>query len=264
MGSKKEISRLKWLKQFWLFFFGLLLITSCHSLRVERSDYVNIRIDSILTLPGDPVAESIIQPYRMKLSADMNEVLCRSAMALFGGRPESPLTNFCADLVLEESNIYLANTNPGMKIDVAMINRGGLRIPLPEGDILVKTLFELMPFENEIVFLKIKGDLLIRFVDHLASRGGEGVAGMRFGIRDGKAVSPEVHGQPIDPVKEYWLSTSDYIADGGDGSGVLTNATERIGTGIRVRDMFIGHLRKMGKENKMVEAKNDGRVYHVE
>jgi 2',3'-cyclic-nucleotide 2'-phosphodiesterase (5'-nucleotidase family) len=246
--------------------FGLIsfIAISCHSLKVEKSEFSNIRLDSTLTVVPDSGIEAIIKPYREKLDADMNEVLCQSSEALFGGRPESPLTNYCADLVLEESNIFLEQKNPSAKIDVALVNRGGLRVALPKGNITVKTMFELMPFENEIVFLKLKSDLMLQFVNHLASRGGEGVAGLRFGIKDLKAVAPEINGNPIDPERDYWLSTSDYIANGGDGSEILTKVTERIDTGIRVRDMFIGHFRKLGKENRVVEAKKDGRIYDVE
>ncbi len=264
MIKKDEILSAWWLRGFSSFLLAVFLFSACQSLRLERSETVNIRLDSVLTVSGDKDIETFINPYREKLAADMNEVLCRSSEALFGGRPESPLTNYCADLVLEESNRYLAQSNREERIDVAMVNRGGLRIPLPKGEISVKTMFELMPFENEIVFLKLRGEVLMSFVNHLASRGGEGVSGLKFGIHKGEAVAPLVAGQPIDPAKEYWLSTSDYIANGGDGSEILSGATERIETGIRVRDLFIEHFRRMGKENKIVEAKPDGRIYDVE
>lgn len=217
-----------------------------------------------MTVVPDTKIEAVIKPYREKLAADMNEVLCQSSEVLFGGRPESPLTNYCADLILEESNIVIGQKRYAAKIDVALVNRGGLRVALPKGNITVQTMFELMPFENEIVFLKLRGEVMMQFVDHLANRGGEGVAGLRFGIKEAKAVATEINGKPIEPAKEYWLSTSDYIANGGDGSDILTKATDRIETGIRMRDMFIDHFRRMGKENRMVEAKKDGRIYDAE
>jgi 2',3'-cyclic-nucleotide 2'-phosphodiesterase (5'-nucleotidase family) len=205
--------------------------------------------------------EKMIKPYRDQVNADMTEVLCQSSEVLYGGRPESPLTNYCADLTLEESNLYCALKHPELKMDVSMINRGGLRIPLPKGEIKTMTMFELMPFENEIVFLKLKGDVMLEFVNHLAVRGGEGVSGLRFGIRENKAIQPEIAGKPLDITKSYWLVTSDYIANGGDGSEILSKSTERIDTGLKARDMFIQHFRRMGKEGKIVTAKTDGRIY---
>ena len=124
---------------------------------------------------------------------DMGEVLCISKVPLFGGRPESLLTNFCADLLLDESDSICSRQYPGMHVDIAMVNRGGLRVPIPKGEVKVQDMFELMPFENEVVFLKISGGDLRRFIDHIASRGGEGVSGMRFGIKENKGLAIDVN-----------------------------------------------------------------------
>lgn len=241
----------------WLAF----LLSGCHSMMVTRVETANIRLDSSLKIAPDPVMEAVIEPYRTKLMNDMSEVLCLSDDPLYGGRPESPLTNFCADLVLQESDSICMRKYPGMHIDVSMVNRGGLRVPIPKGEVMVRHMFELMPFENEVVFLKIRGSELRRFIDHMASRGGEGVAGMRFGIKDDKGVNPEINGRPLDDSTSYWLVTSDYIANGGDGSEILKQLTERIATGVKFRDMFIDHLRKLGRLGVAIEAKTDGRVY---
>jgi 2',3'-cyclic-nucleotide 2'-phosphodiesterase (5'-nucleotidase family) len=239
----------------------LLAISACTSYRVEKSETANIHLDSLINIPISQKVEGMIKPYRDKVNADMTEVLCQSSEALYGGRPESPLTNYCADLVLEESNRFCAEKYPKIKIDVSMLNRGGLRIPLPKGEIRTMTLFELMPFENEIVFLRLPGDLMLQFINHLAARGGEGVSGLRFGIKDDKAVQPEIGGKTVDTKLSYWLVTSDYIADGGDGSEILAKAIERINSGIKARDMFIQYFKRLGKEGKTVTAKTDGRIY---
>jgi len=241
--------------------FVAVLLSGCYSLSVKKVEYTNIRLDSTLSIAADPKIELVIFPFRTKLMGDMEEVLCKSNVPLFGGRPESPLTNFCADLILQESDSICLKRYPDIRMSVSMVNRGGLRVPIPKGDVKVQNMFELMPFENEIVFLKMSGSELRRFIDHMASRGGEGVAGMRFGIKADKGINPEVQGQPLDDSKSYWLATSDYIANGGDGFEILIGVKERIITGVKFRDMFIDHLRKMGRQNLAIEAKNDGRIY---
>jgi 2',3'-cyclic-nucleotide 2'-phosphodiesterase (5'-nucleotidase family) len=249
-----------------LYRFGILMLflqvfLACTTYKVEKSVTANIHLDSLVTALPSPSVEAMIKPYRDKVNADMTEVLCQSSEAMYGGRPESPLTNYCADLTLEEANRFCASKHQEIKMDVAMINRGGLRIPLPKGEIKTMTMFELMPFENEIVFLKLKGEVMLAFVNHMAARGGEGVSGLRFGIKEDKAVQPEIGGKPLDPAKSYWLVTSDYIANGGDGSEILSKSSERIDTGIKARDLFIQYFRRMGKEGKIVTAKTDGRIY---
>ncbi|MEI6277544.1 MAG: 5'-nucleotidase C-terminal domain-containing protein [Prolixibacteraceae bacterium] len=239
----------------------LLAFSSCSTYKVEKSQTANIHLDSLVTAPPSAKVEAMILPYREKVNADMTEVLCRSTEAMYGGHPESPLTNLFADLTLEESNRLCGDKYPKIKMDVAMINRGGLRTPLPKGEIKTVTMFEMMPFENEVVFVKLKGDVMLEFINHMASRGGEGVSGLRFGIKDGKAVKPEIGGKPLDPAQTYWLTTSDYIANGGDGSETLAKSIERIDTGIKARDMFIQYFKRLGKEGKTVTAKTDGRIY---
>lgn len=241
--------------------FIAVLLSGCHSMSVTKVEFTNIRLDSTLSIAPDPKIESVILPYRSKLMADMGEVLCISKDPLFGGRPESPLTNFCADLILQESDSICLKRYPDIHISVSMVNRGGLRVSIPKGEVKVENMFELMPFENEVVFLKLSGIDLRSFIDHMASRGGEGVSGMRFGIKADKGINPEIQGQPLDDSKSYWLVTSDYIANGGDGSEILIGVKERIATGVKFRDMFIDHLRKMGGKGLTIEAKTDGRIY---
>ncbi len=241
--------------------FIAVLLPGCHSLIVSKVESTNIRLDSTLNIAPDQKMESVILPYRTKLMSDMEEVLCVSKDALFGGRPESPLTNFCADLILQESDSICLKQYPDIRMSVSMVNRGGLRVPIPKGDVKVQNMFELMPFENEIVFLKLSGVEMRRFIDHMALRGGEGVSGMRFGIKEGKGFNAEIQGQPLDDTKNYWLVTSDYIANGGDGSEILSSVKERIVTGVKFRDVFINHLRTLGQKGITIEAKTDGRVY---
>ncbi len=239
----------------------LLAFSACTSYRVEKSQTANIHLDSLVRLPSSQQVEKMIQPYRLKVNAGMTEVLCQSSQAMYGGHPESPLTNCFADLTLEESNRVCAEKYPKIRIDASMTNRGGLRIPLPKGAITTMTMFEMMPFENEIVFLKLTGEVMLEFIDHMASRGGEGVAGIRFGIKDNKAIQPEIGGKALDLKQVYWLVTSDYIANGGDGSAILTKSIERIDTGIKARDMFIQYFKRLGREGKTVTATTDGRIY---
>ncbi len=250
--------------RFGFILYLLLAVSACTTYRVEKTETANIHLDSLITVSPSGDIEREIQPYREKVNQGMTEVLCKSSEAVYGGRPESPLTNLFADLTLEESNRFCAEKHPEMKIDVSMINRGGLRTSLPKGEIKTLTMFEMMPFENEIVFVKLSGEVMLQFVNHLAARGGEGVSGLRFGIKNEKAVNPEIGGKPIDTSRSYWLVTSDYIANGGDGSEILSKSTERIDTGIKARDMFIEYFRRLGKEGKTVNVKTDGRIYHAE
>ena len=195
------------------------------------------------------------------MQREIKEVLCSAKVSLYSGHPESPLTNFCADLLRNESDSICLKQFPSIHIDIAMLNRGGLRVPIPKGEVKIQDMFELMPFENKVVFLKLSGSDLRRYIDHMASRGGEGVSGMKFGIKEKKGVNPEINGKPLDDSKTYWLATIDYLANGGDGNLILKGIHERVTSEVKIRDMFINHLRNLGRRNIVIEANNDRRIY---
>ena len=94
--------------RFILLLLFVLSLSGCATYRVDKSQTANIHLDSLVTIAPSARVEKMIQPYREKVNADMTEVLCKSSNALIGGRPESPLTNYCADLTLEESNRFCA------------------------------------------------------------------------------------------------------------------------------------------------------------
>ena len=95
------------------------------------------------------------------------------------------------------------------KTDVALLNRKGVRQGLPAGALTSATIWDLVPFENEIVTLKVTGEQLLAAAQNTEAR----FAGLRAkgeGFVDGK-------GADIDLKKTYTLATTDYLYLGGDG-----------------------------------------------
>ena len=95
------------------------------------------------------------------------------------------------------------------KTDVALLNRKGVRQGLPAGVLTSATVWDLVPFENEIVTLKVTGEQLLAAAQNTEAR----FAGLRAkgeGFVDGK-------GADLDPKKIYTLATTDYLYLGGDG-----------------------------------------------
>lgn len=245
---------------------ALFFLFGCQTQRnvVEHQQFEQVVIDSVYNVIADSSVVKMIMPYRDALEKDMNKVLCRSARVMEGGRPESLLTNFFSDLLLDEARLMCEESHPEITIDVAMLNRGGLRSILSKGDVTVQSVFQMMPFENDVVALKLTGSVFNEFIQHIASRNGEGISGFSFGIKNHKGVNIKVDGEPLDVERTYWLVTSDYLANGGDGCSMLVKHQQRINLGRKLRDLFIVHLERMGTAGKMADAKLDGRIYHAE
>jgi 5'-nucleotidase/UDP-sugar diphosphatase len=140
-------------------------------------------------------------------------------------------------------------------VDFAINNGGGIRTALPEGVITKRHIYEVMPFDNTVVTLALKGSDLIKLFDYIATiPQGSGSfpqvsAGVQFTINytAGRCEHIRVHGKPIDLEKVYRIATNSYLAGGGDGYSVLLNALERYDTSAFQRDVLIDYLIHLDK-----------------
>ncbi len=245
-----------------LSFCVILILFSCNKhLVVREVNTKNILIDFNVG-PIDSLAESMVKPYRDSIEHDMSTLVAVSSAPLVKGKPESKLTNLVADILLYSAASYCMQQNLSIQPDAAYVNYGGLRASLPQGEITVQHIFGLMPFENEIVLIKISGESFILMAEKIAARGGEGVAGMKLGIRNGKVLSLIVADKTIDPKAFYWLVTNDYIANGGDQMSMFINHSERINTQLKIRDVLIQVLSDQYKRDGIIEVKEDGRIFN--
>ena len=250
------------MRRLFILFSFILFLSSCNRhLVVREVDTKNISIDSQVG-PLDSVVESMVKPYRDSLVHDMSTLVAVSATPLIKGKPESKLTNLVSDVLLDFGSSYCQNQKLNIQPNAAYVNYGGLRASLPKGDITVERIFELMPFENEIVLIKISGEAFLQMAEKIAGRGGDGVAGMKLGIKNGKVSSLTAGEKPIDPSASYWLVTNDYIANGGDQMSMFSNPAERINTKMKIRDVLIKALGDRYKKDGIIDVKEDGRIFN--
>jgi len=80
----------------------------------------------------------------------------------------------------------------------------------------------------------------------LAARRGEPISGFGFTLIGNQAVDVQVGGEPIQ-ARDYWVATSDYLADGGGGMATLWAPREIRRTGILIRDVIADAVRRIGQ-----------------
>lgn len=240
----------------------ILLTFSCSPhLSINQINTKNLMVDMQLA-PIDSSVQSIVKPYRDSIDHDLSKLVTVSATPLIKGKPESKLTNLIADILFESGVEFCTKQKINVQPDLSYINYGGIRSSLPQGEITVGKIFELMPFENEIVLIKISGEAIEQMAERIAGRGGEGIARMKLGIRNLKPTTIRIGGKEVDPVATYWLITSDYIASGGDQMGMFLNPIERINTGMKLRDLLIQSLSSRYEKEGILNVKLDGRIYN--
>lgn len=241
------------------------LIYSCSiSSEIQTYDYRNRNIDNVSDTLVDSSFIKILEPYRIKLEDKMMVKIAETKQAMVNYRPESPLSNLLSDMIFEYGVDYLNKNNDAVKLDWSLLNIGGIRASLPEGPVYIQNAFEIMPFENVMVFLELTGDQIIELCNYMSSRGGEGVSGITFGIKNNLAYDIKIQGIGVDKSRTYWVVTNDYIAGGGDGMKILTWAKNKIVTDIKIRDVVIEKMKEAGDNNKTLNAKVEGRIYYVD
>jgi len=227
--------------------------TPYYSVTQGEGGYLELAADSIAE---DSTLEALILPYRAQLEAEMNRVLCTNDQAMVRDRPESALGNFVSELCLEQ-----ARTLSERPIDAALFNFGGLRSALPMGDITVEDIYQLMPFDNELVIVEIPSSGIEEMMRYLSESGGEPVADLELVIHNDSPKKQLIQGKTIED-RSYRILTSDYLARGGDRMIFLTQP-ERIDIeviGLKLRDAILNHCEALGNSGRTINTQTDGRI----
>lgn len=176
---------------------------------------VDARLDSRIT----DADRALLAPYRFKVDSISAIYAGKSAREMKADSPE--LQNLLADWVFTEGE-RLA----GRKPDFALINKGGIRNDIPAGTVTQGNIINMLPFNNRVVVVEMKGDSLARLFDIVSSQGGQPVSKEvkgRLKTRD-HAADIRINGKRIDPEKTYTIATIDYLQRGGDKMTPFTTA----------------------------------------
>jgi 2',3'-cyclic-nucleotide 2'-phosphodiesterase (5'-nucleotidase family) len=218
-----------------------------------------ISTNNIAINPSSPVDSTYIrqiEPYKKQIDSQMNKVIGYAPVDLITNRHdvESPMGNFVADLLRHQTSIIY-----GKPVDIAMVNNGGLRVPIIAGNVSVGNIYELMPFENEAMILTITGKQLVEFFDYEKRYKRTSISNMKIVYKNDALSSVLIGNQAVEDTKIYTIATYDYLANGGDEMSFLKDLP-RLPMGKTVRDLIIKHIEDLHKEGKKVEGRVEGRV----
>jgi 2',3'-cyclic-nucleotide 2'-phosphodiesterase (5'-nucleotidase family) len=190
------------------------------------------RIVSTVGVEPDAAMAAKVQDYLDQLSKELDVALGKSSTPLDSRRAsvrggETAIGNLIADAMRQ-----------GVNADVAITNGGGIRgdktydagVTLTRRDIQSE-----LPFGNRTVKLQVTGEQLMEALEHGVSKVEEGAG--RFPSTSGLAMtwsrsaapgervkSVTVNGKPLEMTATYTVATNDFMAKGGDGYVVFTEA----------------------------------------
>lgn len=211
-------------------------------------------------IPEDPDLERVIAPLAAQIQASFGRVLATApqGMERTTGPGELPLGFFVADVMRTE----IARAVPGVRI--AFTNSGGLRRDLPAGPVRVAEVYEVIPFDDEVVVAEYTGAQVVAILkEAIQHRGGEPVSGLRVSLA-GSAGQPRgsftwSDGTAIDPAGVYRIATSDYLLANGDATPTLKQGRRVIHTSIPLRQMVIDFCERQGRAGQPILAPEGGR-----
>lgn len=244
--------------RYFIFSSFLLAIVACQpNTYLVKSDASNAAINT--KSPADESIDAMIAPYKGRVDEEMNRVIGEVATMLTKVQPECSLGNWEADLLFKKGKDYLEET-----IDFALLNHGGIRITsIPTGNLTKGKIFELMPFDNMVVAVEIKGSELPTLFNHVVAKGGWPISKeVKLTTQNGKAVDVQINGQKVQKDKLYRFVTNNYIANGGDNCSFLKD-NKQLETGVLFRDAILEFVEEETKAGRKIQAKVDGRYFMI-
>jgi len=232
--------------------FSLVVLFGCkqenHLYKIEGKQ---ITISDSLETNAE--IETYIKPYREHVTKDLDSVLSYAVDTYTknDGELNTALGNLMADAVYEEIN-PIFNSRTGHDIDIVLLNHGGIRSIISKGNVTTKTAYEIMPFENSVVVVELKGPQVQELIEYLArAKIANPISGIKLILdKDFKIKSVSVNGQPLDMNKSYFVATHDYLYENMD--FFKTNDT-LYDLNYKVRNVLIDYFKKKDTLNPVID-----------
>ncbi|APY12719.1 hypothetical protein BWZ22_00065 [Seonamhaeicola sp. S2-3] len=231
---------------------NFLILFSCkdHNLHLSKIEGKQILISD--SIPSNTNIEAFIKPFREHIEKDLDSVLAYSPNTYTKNDAElnTAIGNLLADMVYTEGN-PIFNKRTGNNIDIVVLNHGGIRAPIFKGPLTARTAYQIMPFENKIVVVGLKGNKINVIVNDLVSRK---KAHPFFGLKihldqEYNLIEATVNNKPIDENKIYYVATSDYLYNNGDGMSFFKPNESMINLDYKIRNAIIDYLKKVDTIN---------------
>lgn len=205
-------------------------------------------------LPAKQEIESFVKPYRDHIDKDLTTVLAYSPEALDKSKPiqkwQTPIGNLMADITFEAADKLFMQRHQ-KHVDVCLLNHGGIRATIPKGDVTTRTAFEVMPFENSLIIISLKGHQIKEIAEYFAKeKKPHPLAGMQIIMNaDGTVKDVTVQGRKVGDDNIYNVATSDYLSNGGDSMTFFKKGVASYDMDYKLRNIIIDYFKAVDTIN---------------
>lgn len=220
------------------------------------------------TIPDDPALQKIVGAYSPKVRGLSVVIGSLEGELKKTGIGAASLGNFVTDAMISAARAK------NKSVPVAITNAGGLRKNvIAPGQLRATDIFELLPFENELIEVDVTGAQLLKLLESV-TRGRDAQSGARIQFRwnaedrpefiSAKLIGPGDTEREIDPNATYTIVTIDYLLKLGSGSyRLLQEAKNQKPLNVTIRDAVMEYVKAETKAGRPIRAVLDGRFVQV-
>ncbi|GAA4272434.1 5'-nucleotidase [Aquimarina gracilis] len=225
----------------------LILLSSCkkenHLIKIEGA-----RIEINDSISDNPDIENFIKPYRENVKKNLDSVLAYAPKTYSkgDGKLNTAIGNLMADIVLEQANpVFKSRT--GKTISMVLLNYGGIRAPIPKGNVTSRTAYQVMPFENSIVVIEMKGNHIKKLIEYLQkAQQAHPISGLKLTVDTNfEVVKALINDKEIEDEETYFVATNDYLYNGGSEMYFFKQSGKLYTLNYKIRNAMIDYFKKV-------------------
>ena len=224
--------------------------------QIAELKWKNIEINA-KNFPPDEEINALMAPYKKEYAKNLKKPLfeltenlefgkrlCRKYDTRLGGFIADMQEQFVENLVKPVDRLGIFSGG----IDFSIINGGSIRCGLNKGNITAEDIKRVLPFENFLYVVQMKGSSVQKLFEEAASRnqGAGGFLQVSSGVslsleydetgRNGKLLQVLINGAPVDPERTYTVAVNDFLLNGGDGYTAFQDRLSEYNTRVLVSE----------------------------
>lgn len=231
----------------FVLFLTFFLLLSCGTNKLYNSRIEGKKISITSEYKDDAQIEAFIAPYRNHINKDLDSVLayCPQTLDKSQGKWQTTIGNLMADVTFKKAD-KLLQLRKKKHLDICLLNHGGIRAVIPQGNITTRTAYEIMPFENSLIVAGLKGEQVKEIANYIIEgKKPHPLSGMQIVIDTNNNIKEiTVSGEPINENKTYYVATSDYLFNGGDNMDFFKKAVTSYDMDYKLRNLLIDYFKE--------------------
>jgi len=186
--------------------------------------------------PKDPAQTQLISSYEPLAAPLAKRVVGRTGAPL--SRDANAAGEFALGQVVADAQLAATKAAADGGAQLALMNPGGVRAPLPAGELRYEDLFAAQPFYNNLVTLTLSGAQIVQVLEQQWGPNQNRVLQVSRGFAYawdasrpiGQRIVPgsaTLDGRPLDPAADYRVTVNFFLAGGGDNFTLLQQGRDR-------------------------------------